>query len=56
LRLYNDRAGIELIIRQLKGEYGVGEDTWPPFLRQRDVPPIAPLAYNLVKRFRPLEC
>ena len=33
LRFYNDRAGVELLIKQLKGDYALGS-IHPPLLRQ----------------------
>jgi hypothetical protein len=42
-RLYNDRAGVELLIRQLKGDYALGSIPTRPLLRERNLLP-SPLA------------
>ena len=53
-RLYNDRAGIELIIRQLKGDYGVGAIPTRHFFANEACFHLLLLAYNLINWFKRL--
>ncbi len=46
-RFYNDRAGVELLIKQLKGDYALGSIAAPPLLRQRHLLPSAPAGLQL---------
>ncbi len=53
-RFYNDRAGIELIIRQLKGDYALGKIPGRHFSANETYFHLLLLAYNLVNWFRRL--
>jgi hypothetical protein len=53
-RFYNDRAGIELIIRQLKGDYALGKIPGRHFFANETYFHLLLLAYNLVNWFRRL--
>ncbi len=53
-RFYNDRAAIELIIRQLKGDYSLGRIPTRHFLANETYFHLLLLAYNLVNWFRRL--
>lgn len=47
-RFYNDRAGIELLITQLKGDYALGSIPTRHFFANETYFPLLLLAYNLV--------
>ena len=53
-RFYNDRAGIELIIRQLRGDYALGHIPGRHFLVNETYFHLLLLAYNLVNWFKRL--
>ena len=53
-RFYNDRAGIELVIRQLKGDYALGRIPTRHFLANETYFHLLLLAYNLVNWFKRL--
>lgn len=53
-RFYNDRAGIELIIRQLKGDYALGAIPTRHFFANETHFHLLLLAYNLVNWFKRL--
>jgi hypothetical protein len=53
-RFYNDRAGIELIIRQLKGDYALGHIPGHHFFANETYFHLLLLAYNLVNWFKRL--
>jgi hypothetical protein len=53
-RFYNDRAGIELVIRQLKGDYALGHIPGHHFLANETYFHLLLLAYNLVNWFKRL--
>ena len=47
-RFYNDRAGIELVIRQLKGDYALGHVPTRHFFANQTYFHLLLLAYNLI--------
>ncbi len=53
-RFYNDRAGIELVIRQLKGDYALGRIPTRHFFANQAYFHLLLLAYNLINWFKPL--
>ena len=53
-RLYNDRAGIELIIRQLKGDYPLGKIPTHHFFANEAYFHLLLFAYNLINWFKRL--
>jgi len=53
-RFYNDRAGIELVIRQLKGDYALGHIPGHHFLANETYFHLMLLAYNLTNWFKRL--
>jgi Transposase DDE domain group 1 len=53
-RFYNDRAGIELVIRQLKGDYALGRIPGHHFLANETYFHLMLLAYNLTNWFKRL--
>jgi Transposase DDE domain group 1 len=53
-RFYNDRAGIELVIRQLKGDYALGHIPGHHFFANQTYFHLLLLAYNLVNWFKRL--
>ena len=53
-RFYNDRAGIELVIRQLKGDYALGHIPGHHFFANETYFHLLLLAYNLVNWFKRL--
>jgi hypothetical protein len=53
-RFYNDRAGVELLIRQLKGEYALGSIPTRHFFANETYFHLLLLAYNLVNWFKRL--
>jgi hypothetical protein len=53
-RFYNDRAGVELIIKQLKGEYALGRIPTRHFLANETYFHLLLLAYNLMNWFKRL--
>jgi hypothetical protein len=53
-RFYNDRAGIELVIRQLKGDYALGRIPGHHFFANQAYFHLLLLAYNLVNWFKRL--
>ncbi|MBI4426136.1 MAG: transposase [Candidatus Kerfeldbacteria bacterium] len=53
-RFYNDRAGIELIIRQLKGNYALGAIPTCHFFANKTYFHLLLLAYNLINWFKRL--
>jgi len=53
-RFYNDRAGIERIIRQLKGDYALGSIPTRHFLANESYFHLLLLSYNLVNWFKRL--
>jgi hypothetical protein len=59
-RFYNDRAGVELLIKQLKGDYALGSIPTRHFFANQTYFHLLLLAYNLVNWFRrlclPPEC
>jgi hypothetical protein len=55
-RLYNDRAGIELVIRQLKRDYALGHIPTRHFFANEVYFHLLLLAYNLINWFKRLCC
>jgi hypothetical protein len=53
-RFYNDRAGVELLIKQLKGDYALGSIPTRYFVANETYFHLLLLAYNLVNWFRRL--
>ena len=53
-RFYNDRAGVELVIRQLKGDYALGHIPGHHFFANETYFHLLLLAYNLVNWFKRL--
>jgi hypothetical protein len=53
-RLYNDRAGVELLIEQLKGDYALGSIPTRHFMANETYFHLLLLAYNLVNWFKRL--
>jgi hypothetical protein len=53
-RFYNNRAGIELIIRHLKGDYGIGAIPTRHFFANETYFHLLLLAYNLINWFKRL--
>jgi hypothetical protein len=53
-RFYNDRAGIELVIRQLKGDYALGRLPGHHFCANATYFHLLLLAYNLINWFKRL--
>ena len=53
-RFYNDRAGVELVIRQLKGDYAIGHIPGHHFFANETYFHLLLLAYNLVNWFKRL--
>jgi hypothetical protein len=53
-RFYNDRAGVELLIKQLKGDYALGSIPSRHFFANETYFHLLLLAYNLVNWFRRL--
>src|SRR5262245_56652343 len=53
-RFYNDRAGVELLIKQLKGDYVLGSIPTRHFFANETYFHLLLLAYNLVNWFRRL--
>ena len=53
-RFYNDRAGIELVIRQLKGDYALGNIPGHHFFVNETYFHLLLLAYNLINWFKRL--
>lgn len=53
-RFYNDRAGVELLIKQLKGDYALGRIPTRHFAANETYVHLLLLAYNLVNWFRRL--
>jgi Transposase DDE domain group 1 len=53
-RFYNDRAGIELVIRQLKGDYALGHVPTRHFPTNESYFHLLLLAYNLINWFKRL--
>lgn len=53
-RLYNDRAGVELVIKQLKGDYALGSIPTRHFFANETYFHLLLLAYNLVNWFKRL--
>ena len=53
-RFYNDRAGIELVIRQLKGDYALGHIPGHHFFANETYFQLLLLAYNLINWFKRL--
>ena len=53
-RFYNDRAGVELLIRQLKGDYALGSIPTRHFFANETYFHVLLLAYNLVNWFKRL--
>jgi hypothetical protein len=53
-RFYNDRAGVELLIRQLKGDYALGSIPTRHFFANETYFHLLLLAYNLVNWFKRL--
>jgi hypothetical protein len=53
-RFYNDRAGVELVIRQLKGDYAIGSIPTRHFFANETYFHLLLLAYNLVNWFKRL--
>jgi hypothetical protein len=53
-RFYNDRAGIELIIRQLKGDYALGSIPTRFFLANETYFHLLLLSYNVINWFKRL--
>ena len=51
-RFYNDRAGVELVIRQLKGDYALGHIPGHHFFANETYFHLLLLAYNLVNWFK----
>ena len=55
-RFYNDRAGVELVIKHLKGEYALGSIPTRHFLANETYFHLLLLAYNLVNWFSGSVC
>ena len=53
-RFYNDRAGVELLIKQLKGEYALGSIPTRHFFANETYFQVLLLAYNLINWFKRL--
>ncbi|MBV8140016.1 MAG: transposase [Deltaproteobacteria bacterium] len=53
-RFYNDRAGVELVIRQLKGDYALGRIPGHHFFANETYFHLLLLGYNLVNWFKRL--
>jgi hypothetical protein len=53
-RFYNDRAGVELLIKQLKGDYALGRIPTRHFMANETYFHLLLLAYNLVNWFKRL--
>lgn len=53
-RFYNDRAGVELLIKQLKGDYALGSIPTRHFFANETYFHLLLLAYNLVNGFKRL--
>ena len=53
-RFYNDRAGVELLIKQLKGDYALGSVPTRHFFANETYFHLLLLAYNLINWFRRL--
>lgn len=53
-RFYNDRAGVELLIKQLKGDYALGRIPTRHFVANETYFHLLLLAYNLVNWFKRL--
>ena len=53
-RFYNDRAGVELLIKQLKGDYALGSIPTRHFMANETYFHLLLLAYNLVNWFKRL--
>jgi hypothetical protein len=53
-RFYNDRAGVELVIRQLKGDYALGHIPGRHFFANEVYFHLLLLAYNLINWFKRL--
>jgi hypothetical protein len=53
-RFYNDRAGVELLIKQLKGDYALGSIPTRHFFANETAFHLLLLAYNLVNWFKRL--
>jgi hypothetical protein len=53
-RFYNDRAGVELLVRQLKGDYALGSIPTRHFFANETYFYLLFLAYNLVNWFKRL--
>jgi hypothetical protein len=53
-RFYNDRAGVELLIKQLKGDYAIGSIPTRHFFANETYFHLLLLAYNLVNWFKRL--
>lgn len=53
-RFYNDRAAVELIIKQLKGDYPLGSIPTRHFFANKTYFHLLLLAYNLINRFKRL--
>jgi hypothetical protein len=53
-RFYNDRAGVELLIKQLKGDYALGSIPTRHFFANETYFPLLLLAHNLVNWFKRL--
>jgi hypothetical protein len=53
-RFYNDRAGVELLIKQLKGDYALGSIPSRHFFANETYFHLLLLAYNLVNWFKRL--
>jgi hypothetical protein len=53
-RFYNDRAGVALLIKQLKGDYAMGNIPTRHFFANETYFPLLLLAYNLVNWFKRL--
>lgn len=53
-RFYNDRAGVELLIKQLKGDYALGSIPTRHFFANQTYFHLLLLAYNLVNWFKRL--
>jgi len=53
-RVYNDRAGVELLIKHLNGDYALGSIPPRHFFANETSFPLLLLAYNLVNWFKRL--
>ena len=53
-RFYNDRAGVELLIKQLKGDYALGSIPTCHFFANKTSFHLLLLAYNLINWFKRL--